>query len=110
MYPKHVELRIHQYNYLVASSWHFTLFHEEDARSNNPQTETLSSFYLNAAIHTDSYGYVRQAEILTENNLVMKQQRSSYIAVGTEASVRADGKLPLGSSTVNSIRSSFKKG
>jgi len=21
----------------VASSWHFTLFHEEDARSNNPQ-------------------------------------------------------------------------
>ena len=27
MYPKHVELRIHQLNYLVASSWHFTLFH-----------------------------------------------------------------------------------
>jgi len=26
MYPKHVGLRIHQYNYLVASSWHFTLF------------------------------------------------------------------------------------
>jgi len=24
-YPKHVELRIHQQNYLVASSWHFTL-------------------------------------------------------------------------------------
>jgi len=23
-------------NYLVASSWHFTLFHEEDPRSNNP--------------------------------------------------------------------------
>ena len=37
MYPKHVELRIHQQNYLVASSWHSTLFHEEDARSNNPQ-------------------------------------------------------------------------
>jgi len=32
MYPKHVELRIHQQNYLVASSWHSTLFHEEDAR------------------------------------------------------------------------------
>jgi len=32
MYPKHVELRI-----LVASSWYFTLFHEEDARPNNPQ-------------------------------------------------------------------------
>ena len=29
MYPKHVELRIHQYNYLVASRWHFTLFHME---------------------------------------------------------------------------------
>jgi hypothetical protein len=28
MYPKHVELRIHQKNYLVASSWHFKLFHE----------------------------------------------------------------------------------
>ena len=27
MYPKHVELRIHQQNYLVPSSWHFTLFH-----------------------------------------------------------------------------------
>jgi len=37
MYPKHVELRIHQYNYLVASSWHCTLFHEEDARSDNPE-------------------------------------------------------------------------
>ena len=34
---KHVELRIHQSNYLVASSWHFTLFHDEDAWSNNPQ-------------------------------------------------------------------------
>ena len=38
MYPKHVELRIHQQNYLVASSWCSTLFHEEDARSNKPQT------------------------------------------------------------------------
>jgi hypothetical protein len=37
MYPKHVELKIHQQNYLVASSWHFKLFHEEDAWSNNPQ-------------------------------------------------------------------------
>jgi len=27
IYPKHVEIRIYQYNYLVASSWHFTLFH-----------------------------------------------------------------------------------
>ena len=27
MYPKHVELRIHQLNYLVASSWLFALFH-----------------------------------------------------------------------------------
>jgi len=24
-------------NYIVPSSWHFTLFHDEDARSNNPQ-------------------------------------------------------------------------
>jgi hypothetical protein len=27
MYSKHVELRIHQWNYLVVSSWHFKLFH-----------------------------------------------------------------------------------
>jgi hypothetical protein len=27
IYPKHVELRKHQQNYLTASSWHFTLFH-----------------------------------------------------------------------------------
>jgi len=30
-------------NYTVASSWHFTLFHDEDARSNNPQL-TFSAF------------------------------------------------------------------
>jgi hypothetical protein len=36
IYPKHVELRIYQQNYLVASSCHSTLFYEEDARSNNP--------------------------------------------------------------------------
>ena len=41
MYPKHVELRIHQQNYLVASSWHFTLFREEDARSNDPQIQKI---------------------------------------------------------------------
>jgi hypothetical protein len=69
--------------------------------------EILSS-YPNAAIHTDSYGYVRQAAKVTENNLVMKQQRSTYTAVGTETITRADVKLPLGSSTVNSIRPSFK--
>ena len=46
---------------------------------------------------------------MTENNLVMKQQRSTYTAVGTETSKRADEKLPLGSSTVNSIRPSCKE-
>jgi hypothetical protein len=29
--------------HLVASSWHFTLFQEEDARSNNPQIALLHS-------------------------------------------------------------------
>jgi len=29
MYPKHGESRIRQSNYLVASCWHFTLFHEK---------------------------------------------------------------------------------
>jgi hypothetical protein len=75
---------------------------------NGLKIEILSSFYLSAAIHTDSYGYVRQAAIVTENNLVMKQQKSTYTAVGTETSILADEKLPLGSSTVNSIRPSFK--
>jgi len=37
MYPKHVEVRIYQQNCLFASSLHSTLFHQEDARSNNPQ-------------------------------------------------------------------------
>ena len=41
MYPKHVELRIRHLIYLVASSWHFTLFHEEDAWSNNPQVSIV---------------------------------------------------------------------
>ena len=27
MYPKHVELRIYQYHYLIASSWHSKLLH-----------------------------------------------------------------------------------
>jgi len=47
MYLKHVEPRIHQYNYLVASSWHFTLFHEEDARSDESQVH----FLLNRVLH-----------------------------------------------------------
>ena len=29
MYPKHVALRIHKQNHLVASSWHFKLFHKK---------------------------------------------------------------------------------
>jgi len=29
--------------HLVASSWHFTLFQEEDARPNNPQIALLHS-------------------------------------------------------------------
>jgi len=30
-------------NYIIASSCHFTLFHDEDARSNNPQTYNYAS-------------------------------------------------------------------
>ena len=45
MYPKHVELRIYQSNYLVASSWHFALFREEDARLNNPQGTSISLYF-----------------------------------------------------------------
>jgi len=37
MRPKHVELRIHQLIYIIASSWHFTLLHDEDTRQNNPK-------------------------------------------------------------------------
>lgn len=48
---------------------------------------------LNAVIHTDSYGYVRQAAIVTESNLVMEQQRSTYASVGNETSIRADQEL-----------------
>jgi len=35
IYPKHVELRIHQYKYLVVSSWHFTLFHSTSKHNIN---------------------------------------------------------------------------
>jgi len=34
MYPQAKDTSI---NFLGASSWHFTSFHDEDARSNNPQ-------------------------------------------------------------------------
>jgi len=76
MYPKHVELRIHQQNYLVATSWHFTLFHEEDARSNSPQvhiykgilkgqsftgiitTSSLTKYVYNNLIHVLPLQYI----------------------------------------------------
>ena len=35
----------YQQNHLVVLSWHFKLFHEEDARSNNPQVSTSTWFY-----------------------------------------------------------------
>jgi len=40
--------------YLVASSWHFTLFHEEDARSNNPQMIMflVKTAYWTFCVHT----------------------------------------------------------
>ena len=44
MYPKYADLRIHQYNYLIASNWHLKLFNEEDARSNKPQTYIFVQF------------------------------------------------------------------
>jgi len=56
MYPKHVELRVHQYNYLVASSWHFTLFHEEDARSNNSHLIIISDWL---SVNKHYYVYTR---------------------------------------------------
>ena len=37
MYQKYAELRIHQSNYLFASSWHFILFHFLDNRSTFPK-------------------------------------------------------------------------
>jgi hypothetical protein len=41
---------MYQKNYLAASSWHFTLFHEEDARSNNPQDTELQSTTKRASV------------------------------------------------------------
>jgi len=66
MYPKHVEVKIYQLNYLVASSWYSTLFHEEDARSNNHQVEgkivqekfTLKNVFItNRTTHVQYYLY-----------------------------------------------------
>jgi len=39
-------------NYIVASSWQFTLFHDEDARSNNPQI--ITSIVLSPKFQTYS--------------------------------------------------------
>ena len=37
--------------YPVTSSWHFTLFHEEDERSNNPQIPTVEFlWYVNFSV------------------------------------------------------------
>jgi hypothetical protein len=57
MNPKYIELGIHESNYLVASSWHFRLFHEEDVRSNNPRVvrsvnESYSKF---VTLHTGNH-------------------------------------------------------
>ena len=38
MYPKQVEVRIYQYNYLVTSSWYSTLFHLYFFRQYIPRT------------------------------------------------------------------------
>jgi len=56
MYPKQAKLRIYQQNYLVASNWHSTLFHEEDARPNSPQIITVVSFWLSIVIILAMHG------------------------------------------------------
>jgi len=42
---------------LVASNWHFTLFHEEDARSKNPHTLNVRSVstFLSCHVHQIQY-------------------------------------------------------
>ena len=55
MYPKHVELRIHQWSYLVASSWHFTLLHDEDARLINPHSTTRWYIFWSTVPITDPW-------------------------------------------------------
>jgi len=54
MRPKHVQLKEFSLNYIVASSWHFTLFHDEDARSNDPQT--VINLLLKSFITTTCFG------------------------------------------------------
>ena len=46
-------VRIHQQNYVVASSWYSSLFHEEDSRSNNPQV--LSYLLLSKNVRVITY-------------------------------------------------------
>jgi hypothetical protein len=42
MYPETCRARNTSIKLPFASSWHFKLFHEEDARSNNPQITSLN--------------------------------------------------------------------
>jgi len=42
-------------NYIVASSWQFTLFHDEDARSNNPQITSTITHPLTHYVLTKLY-------------------------------------------------------
>jgi len=42
--PKTCPAKETSINYTVASSWHFTLFHDEDARSNNPQINKMGTY------------------------------------------------------------------
>jgi len=44
------------FSVVVASSWHFTLFHEEDARSNNPQVFRIKIIkYLKLLQHVSDH-------------------------------------------------------
>jgi len=44
------------FNVVVASSWHFTLFHEEDARPNNPKIFTIKIIkYLKVLQHVSDH-------------------------------------------------------
>jgi len=62
-------------NYIVALSWHFTLFHEEDARPNNPQDSWLNEI-LNNNIEIER-GWWRQRSKMTRKLEVMSYENQA---------------------------------
>jgi len=65
-------------HYLVASSWHFTLFNDQDARSKNPPVEL--SFYATRAFGKDTTVQTKIERYCKKCTYSRKKIKNGYIA------------------------------